>query len=228
MRIHQNLFYMFLFILSFHSLFGQDYPLLYENDFENGNTIKDFEFTDPSAWKVSDSLNNHYLDLYGESDYQARVRSPFNIAVFKAFKVGSFVLEVDLKQTGHEYGHRDMCLFFGLNNATNFYYVHIASVADENAHNIFLVNDEPRRNIAEKTTQGADWGNNWNKVRLERNVETGTIKVYFNDMSHPIMEATDTHFISGYIGFGSFDDTGLVDNIKLWGEKAPVKKGLFK
>ncbi len=228
MHIFRYLVHILLFILSFHSLFGQDFPLLYENDFEKGSTIGDFEFSDPSAWKLSDSLNNQYLELFGKSEYQARVRSPFNIAVLNSFTIGSFVLEADLKQTGREYGHRDMCLFFGMNDATNFYYVHIASVADENAHNIFIVNDEPRRNIAEKTTQGANWGNNWNKVRLERDVETGTIKVYFNDMNHPIMEATDTHFISGYIGFGSFDDTGLVDNIKLWGEKVPAKKGLFK
>ena len=138
--------------------FGQKYPLLYENDFSNRG-LEDFEFTDSSAWRLS--VGDESLELFGESNYRSRVRSPFNIAVLKSVMVGSFILEADLKQTGREYGHRDMCLFFGLSNATNFYYIHIASVADQNAHNIFIVNDEERKNIAEKTTKGVDWGDDW-------------------------------------------------------------------
>ncbi len=210
------------------NLQAQDYPLIYENDFEEASSINHFEFTDKAAWQMSDSLDNQYLELFGKSNYQARVRSPFNIAMLKTVQLGSFILEVDLKQTGKEYGHRDMCLFFGMKDPTNFYYVHIASVADENANNIFLVNDEPRRNIASKTTKGTDWGDGWNKVRIEHNVESGSIKVFFNNMKEPIMEATDNHFNGGFIGFGSFDDTGRIDNIKLWGENLEETEGFFK
>ena len=215
-------------ICSFSSLNAQDYPLLYENDFEHGLSIQDFEFTDPTAWKLSDTLDNQSMQLFGKSNYQGKVRSPFNIAVLKKVMVGNFRLEVNLKQTGREYGHRDMCLFFGMKDPANFYYVHIASIADPNAHNIFIVNDEPRTNIATKTTEGIEWGTGWNTVRIDRNVESGTIKVYFNDMDTPIMEATDTHFDMGYVGFGSFDDTGMVDNIKLWGEVANLNNGFFR
>ena len=215
-------------VSSSHILYGQDYPLLYENDFEKELSILDFEFTDSAAWKLSETSNNQSLELFGESNYQASVRSPFNIAVLKTVSVGSFVLEVDLKQTGREYGHRDMCLFFGLKDATNFYYVHMASVADQNAHNFFIVNDEPRRNIGNMTTEGIKWSDNWEKVRLERDVKNGTMRLYFNDMSQPVMETTDTHFADGYIGFGSFDDTGMVDNIKLWGVPSGAIEGIFK
>ena len=226
--MHTILFIISIGTLSSHLLFGQTYPLLYENDFDRNSAMLDFEFTDASAWRLSDTLNNQSLELFGKSEYASRVRSPFNIAVLKSVRVGSFVLEANLKQTGREYGHRDMCLFFGLNNATNFYYVHIATAADQNAHNIFIVNDEPRRNIADKTTQGIDWGDDWKKIRLERDVEKGTIKLYFDDMSQPIMETTDSHFIDGYIGFGSFDDTGMIDNIKLWGVQTKAHNELFK
>lgn len=47
-------------------------------------------------------------------------------------------------------------------------------------------------------------------------------------MNQPIMEASDTHFNGGYIGFGSFDDTGMIDNIKLWGNPIELKNGFFK
>ena len=55
----------------------------------------------------------------------------------------------------------------------------------------------------------------------------GTIKVYFDDMSKPIMVAEDTNFKSGYVGFGSFDDTGMVDDIKIWGPSVETKKTEF-
>lgn len=210
----------FLLLVFSYTLSAQDYPLLYENDFEHGMSVQDFDFTDPSAWRLSDTLDNQALELFGKSQYSPRVRSPLNIAMINKLKVRNFVLEVNLKQTGREYGHRDMCLFFGMKDPANFYYVHMASIADPNAHNIFLVNDEPRTNIATKTTEGIKWGQKWNTVRIERNVDAGTIKVYFNDMNEPIMEAEDTHFAEGYIGFGSFDDTGMIDNIKIWGEVA--------
>jgi hypothetical protein len=38
-------------------------------------------------------------------------------------------------------------------------------------------------------------------------------------MDTPIMTATDKTFLHGKVGFGSFDDTGNVDNVVLWGKK---------
>lgn len=207
-----------------------DYKLLYEQDFEGDVSLDDFVITDAQAWRIGEGKNGQALELYGKSDYNPPVRSPLNIAFIKGRKFGSFILEAELQQTGKEYGHRDLCLFFGLKDPSNFYYVHMASVADPNAHNIFLVNDAPRTNIADKTTEGIDWGTTeeWHKVRLERNIETGTIRVFFDDMNTPIMEAEDEHFDYGYIGFGSFDDSGKFDNIKIWGSDfAPEKDGFF-
>jgi hypothetical protein len=187
--------------------------------------------TDPTAWKIHEVEGNQVLELVGKSDYQPRVRSPFNIAFLKSLQVGDFVLEVKLAQTGREYGHRDMCLFYNMKDASNFYYTHIASVADPHAHNIFLVNDAPRVAIATKTTEGADWGKTgeWHTIRVVRKVEEGSIRIYFDDMETPIMEASDTHFVQGHIGFGSFDDTGRIDDIKIWApQPATPKFGFFK
>jgi len=213
------------------STIPEGYQLVYFQDFESPQSIRDFEMTDEKAWKISKGKTGNSLELFGKSHYKARVRSPYNIAVLKNLIVGDFVLEADLSQTGKEYGHRDLCLFFGFTNSTNFYYVHIASKADNNANNIFLVNDEPRTNIAIKTTTGTNWGetNSIHKVRIERDLKKGSIKVFFDDFSTPIMEANDTHFMEGKIGFGSFDDTGKFDNIKIWSPQiSEKKKGLFR
>jgi hypothetical protein len=91
-----------------------------------------------------------------------------------------------------------------------------------------IVNNAPRAKISTMTTEGVDWGENvWHKIRIERSVEEGTIKVFYDDMTRPIQEANDKTFGAGYIGFGSFDDSGKVDNIKIWGLRAEKKEGKF-
>ncbi len=60
-------------------------------------------------------------------------------------------------------------------------------------------------------------------MRIERNVETGSIKVFVNDLSEPIMTANDKTFGTGWIGWGSFDDTGMVRDIQIWAEDSELK-----
>jgi hypothetical protein len=206
------------------------YKLVYEQQFNEAAALNDFRFTDPNAWTFAKTNEISALALVKQSQYKPGVRSPVNIALIADKVFGDFVLEADLIQTGKEYGHRDMCLFFGFQSPTNFYYTHIATAADPNAHNVFIVNGAPRKNFAKETTKGVNWGLGvWHKVRLERNVTAGTIKVYFDDLTKPIMAAEDKTFSSGQIGFGSFDDTGMVDNIRIWAPGVETKpSGFFK
>jgi hypothetical protein len=206
------------------------FKLVYEQRFVTPDSLADFRFTDPAAWRFAKTNDTTALELVKQSKYAPIVRSPVNIALIADKVFGDFVLEADLIQTGKEYGHRDMCLFFGFQSPTNFYYTHIATAADPNAHNVFIVNNAPRKNFAKETTKGVNWGLGvWHKVRLERNLAAGTIKVYFDDLTKPIMIAEDKTFGAGQIGFGSFDDTGMVDNIRIWSpsvETTPT--GFFK
>jgi len=192
--------------------------LLVDIDWEDRRTFELLEFSDAEAWSLNVEDDNHFMSLDRQSDYHPPVRSPLNIALLRGYKLGSFVLELDMKQTGREYGHRDMCLFFGVQDTSDFYYVHLASQADEHAHSIFLVNDSPRVAIAKERNDGIEWGSIWNRVRIERKLDEGSIKVFFNNMDKPIMTTSDDHFDYGYLGFGSFDDTGQIDNIKIWSE----------
>lgn len=204
------------------------YNLLYEQSFENDTALKDFVFTDASAWKISKDEKGAALELVTQSKYQPKVRSPLNIALIADKVFGDFILEVDLLSTKEPYGHQDMCLFFGFVGPAQFYYNHIAVAADPNAHNLFIVNEAPRKNFAKETTKGITWNKNqWHKVRLERKAADGTIKVFFDDMTKPIMLGEDKTFAKGCIGFGSFDDIGKVDNIRIWGPSVETKKTEF-
>lgn len=202
------------------------YKLLHEEKFDSEASLAKFQMTDTNAWKFVTMDDGHggTMELTQQSKYSPAVRSPVNIALIKDKVFGDFVLEADLIQTGKEYGHRDMCIFYGFQSPTNFYYTHMATKADPNAHNTFIVNGAPRKNFARQTTEGVNWGLNvWHKVRIERTAADGMIKVYFDDMTKPIMVAEDKTFASGGIGFGSFDDTGRVDNIRIWGPKVETK-----
>ena len=197
---------------------GPGDEVLYRSPETAEELLTDFRLSDPDAWRAGGDGEGVWLELFGASEYQPPFRSPLNIALVDGLSFGDFVLEAELQQTGREYGHRDLCLFFGYQGPSRFYYVHFASAADENAHNVFLVDDAPRRNIASRTTAGIEWGEGvWHSVRLERRLEEGSIRVYFDDMSEPIMVAEDLRFDWGMVGFGSFDDVGRIRNLVLRG-----------
>ena len=98
--------------------------LMFEADFEDGS-LDEWQATDPSAWRIEEEPDGgKVLALFGESNYQPEVRSPFNINLIKGIEIGSFVLELKLKSTTEDYNHRDLCLFFGYQDPSHFYYVH--------------------------------------------------------------------------------------------------------
>ncbi len=207
------------------------YQLAFSESFDAPEAINEFEFSQPGIWEISDTGRATLaLEFTGKSEsYIPPVRSPHTIGLISNLQFGSFVLEADLLQTGREYGHRDMCIFFGFQDSTHFYYAHMATAMDDHAHNIFIVNNEPRTRISPESTDGVDWGDRvWHRVRLVRDISSGTIELYFDDMTKPIMKAQDTTFGSGFVGFGSFDDSGKIDNINIWADKVEKKPaGIF-
>ncbi len=194
--------------------------LLYLQRMRRASAVHDFAFSDPAAWRYrKGGQEQPALELFQQSQYEPPHRSPVNIALVDGQRFDSFVVDMKLQQTGREYGHRDLCLFFGFQDPSHFYYAHIASQTDDHAHNLFVVNGAPRIKISTSTTSGHDWGKRqWHHVRIERNVETGSIRVFVNDMAQPIMTAKDKTFGHGWIGWGSFDDTGMVSDIQIWAE----------
>ena len=205
-----------------------DYKVLYDQKCNRAAALKDFVLTDPGAWRLSKDDSGPALELFQQSDYSPAVRSPLNIALIADKVFGDFILEADLLSTKEPYPHQDMCLFFGVQDPTHFYYAHLAVAADPHAHNIFIVNNQPRLAIAKQTTKGITWGlSQWHHVKLERKFSDGSIKVYFDDMTKAIMTAEDRNFAAGYIGFGSFDDIGKVRNIRVWGSSVEAKKTQF-
>ena len=196
-------------------------PLLFEDDFEKG--ADRWQPADAKAWRVADLGGNKVFEQFQQSKVKTPHRNPFNYALAKDVIVGDFTLEAKLKSTKADYGHRDMCLFFGWQDPAHHYYVHMAKAMDDRAHQIFIVNAKDRVKISTKTTKGVEWGDGWHKVKLVRTVSDGAIAVYFDDMETPIMTATDRNLTWGQVGIGTFDDTGMFDDFKLYGVRAEKK-----
>jgi hypothetical protein len=191
------------------------FTLQWEPDFTKETILKELDATDAKAWRLSDAKGKPALELSGASRYEYKVESPRSIALLTDRKFGDFVFEAELLQTGADYAHRDLCLFFGFQDPGHFYYVHFASKTDDRANQIFIVNEKPFTKVTSKTTSGSEWGKDkWHKVRVQR--IGGTITVWFDDMEKPAMLAEDKTFGSGYIGFGSYNDSGMFANVRLW------------
>ncbi|MBS0210685.1 MAG: hypothetical protein JSS27_17215 [Planctomycetes bacterium] len=202
----------------------ENYQLVYSQDFKSADAVGDFQMTDAAAWKHALEDNRGALELFKQSKYKPPYRSPVNIALVRDLRVGDVVIEADCLQTGKEYGHRDMVIFFGFQSPSQYYYTHIATKADDHANNIFIVNDAARLKISKVSNEGNNWGLNvWHRVRVHRQVSDGSIRVYFDDLTKPIMVAEDKTFGTGWLGFGSFDDTGKVSNIRVWSPSAEKK-----
>ncbi len=199
-----------------------DLPLIFCDDFESG--AANWEPADPKAWKIETIDGNKVFAQFGQSKIKNPVRSPFNRCIRKGDVVGSFVLDVKFQSTKKDYPHRDLCLFFGFQDPSHLYYVHFGKRTDDHANQIFIVNEKPRTKISTKTTSGTNWDDEWHHARIKRNVKTGSIEVFFDDMKTPVMTATDKTFQWGRIGIGSFDDTGRFDDVMLFGQKVEPPK----
>lgn len=206
-------------------------PLVYKDDFEHG--MDHWQPMDPKSFNIVevkgfDGKMTHALRAEGTSKYKTKFRYPPNFALLKDINVGDFEITAKTQNTKPEAGaHRDMCVFWGYQDDTHFYYVHFGAVntPDTNSCRIFVVDNADRKPISLKQPDVTPWSDGWIDVKVTRNVASGDIKVYFNDMNEPRWTAKDDRFKWGQVGLGTFDDHGNWANFELRGVevKAPAK-----
>jgi hypothetical protein len=216
-RSHRR--WVFLVVVLAHSVsVADELPVVFREDFESG--AERWQPFDARQWRVKQTDRGQVFSQFEKkSTFQPPHRSPFNIALLKDVVVGDLVLDARVLSTHEDYGHRDVCLVFGYQDASHMYYVHLGKKTDDHANQIFIVNDAPRTKISTKTTPGTDWDEQWHRVRVTRRPATGEIAVYFDDMENPVMTANDKSFAWGQIGIGTFDDTSDWDDIQVRGVK---------
>jgi hypothetical protein len=198
-------------------------PLLFKENFENG--FSRWQTSDPKGaevtWKIIEigAKGNHAFRTTGKSKYAPKYRSPLNFALLKDVEVTDFEITVRVQNTNKKAGgHRDLCIFWGYQDPSHFYYVHMGSKPDPHACQIFIVNNAERTMITVDQAKGTNWDDEWHNVKVVRRVEDGVMEVYFDDMKKPYMTAKDKTFTWGQVGIGTFDDHGNFDDFELRGK----------
>ncbi len=199
-------------------------PELFKDDFQRGI---DQWVTMDKGWTVTtvDQRQKVLSQHQKESDYRPPFRSPLHIALVKDLAVCDFQIDVKVRSTHEDYNHRDVCVFFGFQNPSQFYYVHLGKQTDPHANQIFVVNNADRTKISLTTSEGTPWDDKWHNVRVTRMIESGDIRVFFDDMSKPVMTAIDKTLTWGSVGVGSFDDTSEWDEFVLRGHRTNPRNG---
>ena len=208
--------------LAFTARAADPLPIVFQEDFEKG--ADRWQPQDPLQWKIEKTDKGQVFSQFEKkTNYKPPHRSPTNVALLKDVVVGDLELTAKVLSTHPDYGHRDAVIVFGYQDPAHFYYVHLGKQADDHANQIFIVNDAARTKISLTSTSGTNWDDNWHTVRVVRKAADGTIEIYYDDMTKPVMTAKDKTFAWGRIGVGTFDDTSDWDDIVVRGTAVEKK-----
>jgi hypothetical protein len=181
------------------------------DDFTSGK-LDAWQFPFPEDWVVKQEGPLYFLHMLRNREPLVP-RRPQQFARIKDINVGSFTLETRLRRQDSS-----LLIAFSYIDTLHFYYTHLSvdTGAKVDVHNgIFIVNRAPRRRIAGLEAAPALPDKNWHKVRVERDVDSGSIKVFVDDESQPRFSVIDTTFKCGQVGLGSFDETGDFADVTL-------------
>jgi len=183
----------------------------------SSSKLEAWQFPFPEDWAIKEEGALHYLHML-RSREPLVPRRPQQFALVKGISVGSFALETRVRREG-----RSMLIVFNYVDSLHFYYTHLSvdSGAKVDVHNgVFMVDGAPRRRIAGMEAAPALPDKNWHKIRIERSVDTGSIKVFVDDEGQARFSVIDNTFKCGQIGLGSFDETGDFGDVKLSAKEA--------
>lgn len=180
-------------------------------------------FEEPALWAQKADT----LILLHPGSIPASIRRPASVATVGGTEaLSSFTLRAEVRFTqSTDINGRDVLIVFGFQGPDRFYYAHLSNDNTIMPHNgIFLVDGSDRRRIDDQWPESRPAARmtdmRWHTVRVDRNTHNGVIRVFLDDMKQPLMTAADTTLLSGAIGFGSFDDTGMIRGLR-WAEGLP-------
>jgi hypothetical protein len=199
---------------------ADEFALLAKVDFENGRA-DGWRPRDPAHWRIAGTEGNKFYELTAPGE-PGPVRAPTSWSLLAGLDVSAFELSGRFQcDTDPANNKRDMCVFFGFQDPTHFYYVHFAGSSDD-VHNIIgLVNGADRVKInlepaGQSVFRLTDKG--WHTFKVTMDASTGEIRAYLDDKTKPILTGRDRTLNYGLVGIGSFDDTGRFDDLELRGE----------
>jgi len=180
------------------------------------STNHPWKFEQADLWEMDGST----LILKKPGQFLEKIRRPAALAYLDMELKDDFSFSAEVKCTYPLESGRDVILVFGYQSPQKYYYAHLSNDNTIMPHNgIFIVDHADRRRIDTPGFSNPPAARmndlQWHEVRVDRNVKTGSIEVYVDDLETPLMRAVDHTFLNGKIGFGSFDNTGAIRNIEI-------------
>ena len=211
------LFAAFLLPGSFSQQIPEGYILQYQQNFSAGKSLGDFQFTTLRQWGLHAIKGNYYLQLSDENPADGMPSPPQNLAVLKNHIFGDFILEADIMPYADLTGFKEACLFLGLKDTGEYYYIHLTADIDSIRSGIYVLKNASVKKLTEIDIPSLAWKEDkWHKVRIERNIISRTIRVFVDNMTMPLMYIKDYELVMGSIGFGSAKCGVRFDNIRVW------------
>ncbi len=202
-----NIFFVFCFFIQLN--YAQK-AISFKPDLEISDGLSKWKLDGTGSWKIS----NGELILYKAGTPSGPIRRPSALAILKTNPLKNVSIEADVKSTADtSVIRRDIDFIFGYNSPEEFYYVHLAGITDDVHNGIFIVNKADRKRIDSGKSKPQITDRKWHHIKVIRNAENGSMKVFVDYSKEPVFEARDLTLIEGQIGVGSFDDTGKFKNI---------------
>src|SRR6478672_7651 len=173
-------------------------------DLSAPDALSMFTLDGSGTWEIKDRM----LVLTKAGTPGGPIRRPSALAVLQSDPLVRATVQVEMRSTApEEVRNRDLEIIFGYESPRRFYYVHLAGITDANHNGIFLVDNKDRRRIDDGTAAPQLKDQEWHRVRLERDGDSGRIEVFVDGSEQAALHATDTAIRAGRVGLGSFDDT---------------------
>jgi hypothetical protein len=192
----------------------EGYELAFEDDFEHG--AEAWQPREGNRWEIVELPGGGHGYQLMEVGKQGEIRAPGGISLIKGREVGDFVLVAKAKcLTPATVRGRDVDVFVGYQDPAHFYYVHFSNYTDPIHNAICIVNGEPRAAItAEPPTAARLTTDDFHLLKVTR--KGNRIEAYIDDMATPITHAENSRLGKGLVGLGSFDDTAVFDDVRLY------------
>ena len=193
----------------------------FTDNFSSG-TLGHWQFPYPQDWVIGTEGPLHFLHMLRNRE-PLELRRPVQFALLKGASVGSFTFQAQVRRQGHS-----VLMVFNYVDTLHFYYTHLSADpgAKVDVHNgIFLVDGGPRHRIAGMEAAPVLPDQAWHKIRIQRDIHSGSIEVFVDAEPSPRFSVTDRTMTCGQVGLGSFDETGDFTDVRLTSQDAGCQSG---
>ena len=193
----------------------------FTDNFSSG-ALDRWQFPYPEDWVIRTEGPLHFLHMLRSREPLAP-RRPMQFALLKGMNARSFTFQARVRRA-----QSSLLMVFNYVDTLHFYYAHLSvdPGAKVDVHNgIFIVDGGPRHRITGMDAAPVLPDKDWHKIRIQRDIQSGSIEVFVDADSSPRFSVIDSSFNCGQVGLGSFDETGDFADVRLTSEDAGCQPG---